>query len=120
MKRFMLVLVGTLLTVLVATSYAADLGAGKAVFDKFNCASCHGADARTAVDPIYPILAGQPADYLRHTLNAYKRGASGSPSTANVRINPVMSAFAMQLSDEDIENVAAWLAAQPSELGVRQ
>lgn len=120
MKRFVLALAGTIMSAVVSGGHAADLAAGKAVFEKFNCASCHGADARTSVDPVYPILAGQHADYLRHTLKAYKRGASGSAPTANLRTNPVMSAFAVQLSDEDIENVAAWLAAQSSELSVRQ
>ena len=120
MKRFMLALASAILASVMSVGYAADLAAGKAVFYKFNCASCHGADGRTAVDPLYPILAGQHADYLRHTLKAYQRGAAGSAATANVRTNPVMSALVGQLSDEDIEQVAAWLAAQPSELGVRQ
>jgi cytochrome c553 len=120
MNRFMFALVASTLVAAVSPVHAADLAAGKVVFDKFNCASCHGADARTGVSPTYPILAGQYADYLRHTLTAYKRGASASPPTANVRTNPIMSAFALQLSDEDINNVAAWLAVQPSELRVRQ
>ncbi|MBB1174903.1 cytochrome c, partial [Klebsiella pneumoniae] len=38
----------------------------------------------------------------------------------NVRKNPIMGAFATQLSDQDISNVAAWLSAQPSDLGVRK
>src|SRR5438270_5386372 len=29
-----------------------------------NCASCHGANFNTAIDPSYPKLAGQYADYL--------------------------------------------------------
>lgn len=99
---------------------AGDIAAGKAVFDRINCASCHGADAKTAVDPSYPTLAGQHADYIAHALKAYKRGASGSPATANVRKNPIMGAFATQLSDQDISNVAAWLASLPSDLGVRR
>lgn len=109
-----------LLLLAAAPARSQDLAAGKAVFDKFNCASCHGADARTSVQPEYPILAGQHADYLEHALNAYKRGASGSPATANVRKNPIMGAFATQLSDQDIRNVAAWLAAQPGPLSVRR
>ena len=120
MNRFMLALVAHTLVAAMSTVHAADLAAGKIVFEKFNCASCHGAEGRTALSPAYPVLAGQYADYLRHTLKAYKRGAAGSPPSANVRTNPIMSAFALPLTDEDIKNVAAWLAAQPSELGVRQ
>ncbi|MFY3549809.1 c-type cytochrome [Achromobacter insolitus] len=120
MNRYMLALAGATLAMTGVVAQAQDLAAGKAVFDKFNCASCHGADAKTAVDPAYPTLAGQHADYLVHALKAYKRGASGSAATANVRKNPIMGAFATQLSDQDISNVAAWLAAQPSDLGVRK
>ena len=75
MNRTMLALAGATLAMAGAAAQAQDLAAGKAVFDKFNCASCHGADAKTAVDPAYPTLAGQHADYLVHALKAYKRGA---------------------------------------------
>jgi len=120
MKRAIYAFAGAVLAAGLSSAHAQDLGAGKAVFDKFNCASCHGADAKSPVQPEYPILAGQHADYLAHALNAYKRGAAGSAATANVRKNPIMGAFAAQLSDQDIANVAAWLAAQPSDLGVRK
>lgn len=120
MNRTMLALLGATFAMAGASVQAQDLAAGKTVFDKFNCASCHGADAKTAVDPAYPTLAGQHADYLSHALKAYKRGASGSAATANVRKNPIMGAFATQLSDQDISNVSAWLASQPSDLGVRK
>ena len=114
MNRTMLALAGATLAMAGAAAQAQDLAAGKAVFDKFNCASCHGADAKSAVDPAYPTLAGQHADYLVHALKAYKRGASGSAATANVRKNPIMGAFAAQLSDQDINNVAAWLRLSPA------
>lgn len=112
MKRFTFALAGIVLATAGVSAQAQDVVAGKAVFDKFNCASCHGADAKTSVQPEYPVLAGQHADYLAHALKAYKRGAAGSAATANVRKNPIMGAFAAQLSDQDIRNVAAWLAAQ--------
>ena len=100
--------------------FRSDLTAGKAVWEKVNCASCHGADARSPIDPAYPNLAGQHADYLAHALKAYQRGAAGAPASANVRKNAIMSAFATQLSKQDIENVAAWLSAQPGTLAVRK
>ncbi len=99
---------------------AADLAAGKAVWEKLNCASCHGADAMKSVDPSYPTLAGQHADYLKHALIAYQRGAKGMPASANVRKNAIMGAFATQMSKQDIVNVSAWLASLPSPLAVRK
>ena len=120
MNRIMLALAGATLAISGATAQAQDLAAGKAVFDQFSCASCHGADAKTPVNPAYPILAGQHEDYLRHALHAYQRGQKGDPATANIRKNPIMGAFATQLSDQDIGNVAAWLSSLPSDLGVRK
>jgi cytochrome c553 len=120
MKHLTLALTGALLLGSATLSQAADLAAGKAVWDKLNCASCHGADAVKSIDPSYPILAGQHADFLAHALKAYQRGASGAPATANVRKNAIMGAFAKQLSPQDIKNVSAWLAAQPGPLSVRR
>ncbi|MCM0034776.1 MAG: c-type cytochrome [Burkholderiaceae bacterium] len=120
MKYLTLALTGALLLGSATLSQAADLAAGKAVWEKLNCASCHGADAVKSIDPSYPILAGQHADFLAHALKAYQRGASGAPATANVRKNAIMGAFAKQLSPQDIKNVSAWLAAQPGPLSVRR
>lgn len=120
MKRITLALAGITLAAAGLSAQATDLAAGKAVFDKFNCASCHGADAKTGTDPSYPILAGQHADYLRHALKSYQRGQQGAPASANVRVNPIMGAFAAQMSSQEISDVSAWLASLPSDLGVRR
>lgn len=101
-------------------SAAADLEAGKATFEKYACASCHGDDAKSSVSPAYPILAGQHEDYLRHALTAYQRGQAGMPATANIRNNAIMGALAAPLSRQEIENLAAWLASLPSPLAVRK
>ncbi len=119
MKHLLLALAGTSLIALSATGQAADLAAGKALYEK-NCASCHGADAKTPIMPAYPILAGQHADFLAHALKAYQRGASGAPASANVRKNAIMGGQASALSKADVENVSAWLAAQPGPLAVRK
>ena len=99
---------------------AADLQAGKATWERLNCASCHGAEAVKSIDPSYPVLAGQHADYLAHALVSYQRGARGLPPSANVRNNAIMAAFAMQLNKQEIENVSAWLSSLPSPLAVRK
>jgi cytochrome c553 len=71
------------------------------------CAACHGADGAKPSAPDQPILAGQYYDYLVKALSDYKSGK---------RANPVMKAFADQLSKQDIEDVSAWFAAQKSSL----
>ena len=71
------------------------------------CAACHGVDGAKTIAPDQPILAGQYADYLARALADYKLGR---------RSNPIMKGFASQLSRQDIEDVSAWFASQPSQL----
>jgi cytochrome c553 len=71
------------------------------------CAACHGADGAKPVAPENPILAGQYADYLARVLTDYKSGK---------RANPIMKAFADQLSKQEIADLAAWFASQKSGL----
>ena len=118
MNRHSLAFLALALSLVATGANAADLAAGRAVFEKLNCASCHGADAKTSVDPAYPVLAGQHADYLAHALMAYQRGAAGA-TVANSRKNAIMGAFAVQLSSKDIQDVSAWLSTLPSDLAVR-
>ena len=119
MKKLTLALATLACSVLASVGHTADLEAGKAAFEKYTCASCHGADAKTSIMPSYPVLAGQHADYIAHALHAYKRGQAGVKG-ANVRVNAVMGAMAQQLSDDDIANISAWVAAQPSPLATRR
>ena len=53
------------------------------------------------------VLREVDADYLAKALSDYKSGK---------RANPVMKAFADQLSKQDIQDVAAWFASQKSSL----
>ena len=90
--------------------------AGKAAVAKYNCASCHGADYNSPVDPSYPKLAGQHADYLEHALKAYQRGANAG----NGRGNAIMGGMAKPLSKKDIADISAYLASLPGSLVVRK
>ncbi len=120
MKRISMVLAGLVLAATGTAACAGDKVAGEAVYKRVNCASCHGADAKTSIDPSYPKLAGQHEDYLAHALRAYQRGQAGASPTANIRKNPIMGAFAVQLSAKDVEDVAAYLHSLPGDLKVRQ
>ena len=83
---------------------------------KFNCAQCHGADFKSPIDPAYPNLAGQHRDYLQHALIAYKRGGEGT----NGRAHAIMVPEARKLSNQDIENIAAYLASLPGTLVLKK
>lgn len=70
------------------------------------CAACHGTDG-VSQNPIYPHIGGQYEDYMLHSLRAYKSGA---------RQNAIMQGMVAPLSDEDLEDLAAYYAAQPGNL----
>ena len=67
------------------------------------CASCHGATGNESLDDTYPKLAGQYPEYLAKALHDYKSGK---------RKNAVMAGFAQGLSDEDIDDLAAYFSSQ--------
>jgi len=108
------------LLALTLVSFSAFAGgnpeAGKVAAEKFNCASCHGANYSTPIDPSYPKLAGQHKDYLAQALKAYQRGADG----AYGRGNAIMGAQAKALSNTDIENIASYLHSLPGSLVLKK
>ena len=66
------------------------------------CAGCHGIPGwRTAYPDVYsvPKLGGQHADYIVAALKAYKSGERSHPS---------MTAIAASLSEQDMEDLAAY------------
>ena len=69
------------------------------------CASCHGSDGRSAVMPQYPKIGGQNLEYLVSALKAYRDGRRQGTYAS------IMSAAAKPLSDEDIANLAAYVAS---------
>lgn len=71
------------------------------------CASCHGATGNESLDDTYPKLAGQYPEYLAKALHDYKSGK---------RQNAIMAGFATGLSDEDIDDLAAYYASQPGDV----
>lgn len=70
------------------------------------CFACHGKDGN-GIDPQYPRLAGQYNEYIQQALHEYKDGRRG---------NPIMKGFVSSLSDQDIEDVAAYFSSMPTKL----
>jgi cytochrome c553 len=101
MNNIKQVLAITLLLVIPATAFSA----GNAFEGKNKSAVCHACHGPTGVSiqPIYPNLGGQHQNYLSKTLHAFRDGS---------RQNAIMSGFAANLSDTDIEDIAAWYASQ--------
>jgi cytochrome c553 len=102
MKTLLPIAIAAAALAAASTVHAADLAAGQAKAKEV-CAACHGLDGNSPT-PDYPRLAGQYPDYLAKALRDYKSGR---------RKNPIMAGFAGALSKSDIENLAAYYAAQP-------
>lgn len=80
--------------------YAGDVKAGQG--KSAMCASCHGADGNSPI-AMYPKLAGQSANYLAKQLADFKSGD---------RANPVMAGMVAGLSEQDMNDLAAYFAVQ--------
>lgn len=102
--------IAALAAVLAAPANAGNIELGRAKAEQV-CASCHGKDGNTPIDPSYPKLAGQHRDFLERALLDYRSEA---------RKNAIMVAQAKQLSRADINNLAAFYASLPGTLTVRR
>ncbi|MDO8441275.1 MAG: c-type cytochrome [Polaromonas sp.] len=78
-----------------------DLVKGEATYTAV-CIACHAADGNSGT-PVNPKLAQQHPEYLIKQLQEFKSGK---------RNNPVMKGFASALSDDDMKNIAYWVAAK--------
>lgn len=86
-------------------AYAAgDAGAGEA--KSVACAACHGPDGNSP-NPEWPKLAGQHPAYLVRQLHAFKAGQ---------RQNAMMAPMAKNLSEQDMQDLAAYFAGQALKL----
>lgn len=90
-----------LLTLCIMPARAADINAGKS--KAAVCAGCHGS-AGVSNNPMWPTLAGQSSAYLEKQLKNFKAG---------LRENSTMNAIAKDLSDADMQNLAAYFASLP-------
>ena len=109
MKKLMIALVCSVVS--LSASASGNIDAGKALTEKYSCFACHGKDFNAPIDPSYPKLAGQHKDYIVHALTAYKRGDG-----ANGRNNAIMTGQVKPLSDQDIQDLAAYLSSLPGSL----
>lgn len=90
--------------------------AALALIEKGGCKSCHGDNFNKPIDPAYPKLGGQYADYLFVALKAYKT----EPTSIVGRGNAVMAGIAKQFSLAELKIISDYLGSQPGELKVVQ
>ena len=85
---------------------ASDIAAGQEKAQ--TCVACHGVNGNSVV-PTFPKLAGQHASYTLKQLKQYK---------SKERDNAIMYGQALALTDQDMENLAAYYAAQTATPGM--
>jgi len=82
-----------------------DLAKGEASFAV--CGACHGPDGNSVL-PVNPKLAQQHPQYLVKQLQEFKAGK---------RANPIMMGMSAGLSDDDMKNIAFWVASKAATPG---
>ena len=97
MKKLPFILLSLLVTMSVQA--AGDAAAGKA--KTTTCVACHGPSG-VSMNPIWPNLAGQKDQYLVLQMKAFRDGA---------RQNDLMTPMAKPLSDQDIDDLAAYYSS---------
>lgn len=86
-----------------------------ALLEKGACVSCHGANFSKPIDPSYPKVAGQYADYLYVALKSYN--VQGNPYIG--RANPIMAGITQQFSNAELKQIANYLATVQGELATK-
>jgi cytochrome c553 len=87
----------------VSAEAEGDAGRGKTL--GYTCLGCHGIEGYKSVYPTYsvPRLRGQHPDQIVNALKGYRKGE---------RSHATMNAHASSLSDQDIEDIAAYLSGE--------
>jgi len=96
-------LTGLAVAILLCAGHAGaqDVAAGEAAYQSV-CRNCHGPTAKGMAS--FPKLSGNSADYLEGRLKQYRAGEQVGYNTA------LMRPHAAELSDEEIANLAAYIA----------
>ncbi len=83
-----------------------------ALLQKGACISCHGANFNKGIDPSYPKLAGQHADFLFVALKAYKTEGNAYVGRANA----IMAGQVKNFSNAELKAMANYIGSLPGDL----
>ena len=81
-------------------SHGADKAAGETRYNE-SCVNCHGQAGKGAAS--YPKVSGKEIAYTTEKLKAYREGIKQGPNSS------LMIMMARPLTDEEIDNLAAYL-----------
>ena len=83
-----------------------------ALLAKANCSACHGANYSKPIDPSYPKIGGQHADYLLVALKAYKVEKNAKVG----RNNAIMAGMVRQYTNAELKLMANYLSSLEGDL----
>ena len=83
-----------------------------ALLKKGGCVACHGENFAKPIDPSYPKIAGQHADYLYVALKAYK--TEKNPNIG--RSNGVMAGMAKLYSNNELKDISKYIGSLDGDL----
>jgi cytochrome c553 len=102
MRLQMLLVAGAVLWLGPAQAQEADVAAGETLYAE-SCRNCHGPAGRGMAS--FPPLLDKDAEFITGRLEQYKAGEKIGPNSL------LMIPVAEELSEDDIANVAAYIAA---------
>jgi cytochrome c553 len=85
------------------------------LLQKGACVSCHGDNFAKPIDPSYPKIAGQHADYLYVALTSYQAKANQAYVG---RSNPVMAGVVSQFTPAELKALAQYIGKLDGDLRV--
>ncbi|ESP92887.1 cytochrome C [Pseudoalteromonas luteoviolacea NCIMB 1944] len=77
---------------------------GKALYSAKLCQTCHGAEGKSPIMPLYPKVNGQSKEYLLAQMKDIKTGKRSNGMSA------AMKAMVANVSDAELEAIAAYLS----------
>ena len=78
------------------------------------CVSCHGDNFAKPIDPSYPKIAGQHADYLFVALKSYKVEKNAKVG----RNNAIMGGIAKQFTNAELKALAGYVGSLDGDLHI--
>jgi cytochrome c len=95
-----------LAAVLLASAGVLSADPGAALYQEKICHTCHGEDGTHPVTRDYPVIAGQPIKHLVRQMRDIRDGRRNNGLSESIR------AAVQWVTDEEFEQIAAWLASR--------
>ena len=99
--KYIVLSAGIALVSLANVAQAAD---GKALYTAKMCVTCHGAEGKAPIMPLYPKVNGQSKEYTLAQMKDIKSGKRNNGMSA------AMKAMVANVSDAELEAIATYLS----------